>query len=297
MNSIVKHMVTAVSVIGWLLLSNFCLGQSQKLQVVTKTVTHNFDFTPGDRLILNGEKSDISVTGWDKNEVSVTVKLISKALDREVAKKELPNLRYIAEKNGNELNLKNYFLLPPGQKKFEAILTVSFEVMVPKNMRVDITSKYGNVSLSYLVGHHEVSIRYGELKIKDVETTGRFKCYFGDLLIDKIRGNSKFDLRHVKASIIQLEGGLELTSNLGDISLVDPGKIKSLSIIGTKSDIEISGISTEAYNFDLKAEYGKIFLPENSKDNSYLKDWKHGSTSLPLFFLKTKFGNIKITEK
>lgn len=274
-----------------------CLGQSQKLQVVTKTIEKQFSYTEGEELVLSAEKCVIKIRGWDKNEVRVVIRLISKALSQEVARKELAQLRYIAEKNGETLNLKNYFVLAPGKKKFDAILTASVELMVPRSMKMEITSKYGNMYMEGLRGRHQVNLEYGELQLRDVETSGSFKCYFGDLNVNEITGDAKFDLRHVKVNITAPGGILELDSYLGDITVVNPGTIESLKIMGTKSNILVHGVSTDSYYFNLKSEYGKIFLPDNSTTESSLRDWKKGSSSLPPFFLTTKFGDIKIIEK
>ena len=283
-----------ISVLCSVLITTTAYAQTQKVQVVTKTVQESFDYEPGLRLEIQGEKADLSISSWDNEEISISIKLISKALTKEIAVEELDNVRYIAEKKGKTLHLKNYFILPAGQKKFEAILSAALEVKVPRSMDLKITSKYGDVQLNSLSGNHEVDMKYGKLQLNQINTNGHFKSYFGDLIAQGVNGKYNFELNHVKTEINNFSGEIELKTNLGDVHLSKPGKVKSLRVYAVKSDITTESVNTDSYQFDLQAEYGDIFLPEDSGVKKQRLNWKKGSTTLPLFLLKTKFGKIKI---
>lgn len=270
------------------------LVAQKKLQVVTKTIQKTYGYAKGDILIVQGEKADVKVTGSDANEIEVTIKLISKALSRDVAIKELEQAKYVSEKKKQELNLKNYFVKHRDKENFEAVLSASFEIKIPKQMELRVTSRYGLIDLSFLTGIINLDTKYCKLKLSDLDVRGIVKGYFGDLNMSNIEGNSSFDLKHVKTEIKGRSEGVSINTNLGDVKIQNFSVIDRLEINGIKSDITVEGVTLETYFFDLETEFGKVYLPDQPKNNSQLSAWKYGDESKPKIQLKTKFGDIKL---
>lgn len=268
-----------------------------KVQVVTRTIQKSFDYSIGDVINIQGEKADIKVMGWSQNEVEVTIKLISKALSIEVATRELDQAKYVSEKRKQELNLKNYFVRHKDKESFEAVLSASFEVKIPYEMMLNIVSRYGLVNLSYLKGKVNVETKYCKLNLSELNVSGGFNAYFGDLNLNNITGRSTFDLQHVRTILNGTIEDITINSNLGDILIDKPTIIKSLKIAGTKSDITIRGINKKDYLYDLMTEFGNIYLSENTETDSQLKSWKFGNYDQPQIYVKTKFGDIKLKQE
>ncbi len=269
------------------------IGQ-QKLQVITQTVTKNFSYNSGDKLVLEGEKADITIVGTNESSIEVILKLKSKALSREVAERELPQIRYVAEKRDKEVRLKNYFVLPKGRKKFEALLSASFEVRIPKTMDVEVTSRYGNLSVSTLSAQVNVDTKYSQGSLSNLNVEGSYTGYFGDLQVENITGDFKLDLKHVKTDLDGISGSLNIASNLGDIEIGAIDRLELLKVFGVKSDIVIKGVRKANYLYDLEAEFGKIYFDERGDLESDTNPWKYGNESQPRIVLKAKFGDINL---
>ncbi len=181
----------------WLLGPRSLLLAQQRVQVVTKTVEKQFDYQPGETLRLEGEKAAITVTGWQGKKVKVILKLIAKAPAQETARRELDFQRYILEKRKEVIHLKNYFVLPKGQKALHAILLAEYEVWVPYQATIAITNTYGNVQVTKKGGRTHIDLKYGNTTLAEVEGVGHYNSYFGDFTAKNISGVTRG--RHVGA--------------------------------------------------------------------------------------------------
>ena len=282
-----------IALISLLFLLQVGFGQ-QKLQVITQTITESFSHTMGDKLILEGEKADITIVGTDDSSIEVLLKLKSKALSKEVAEQELSQIRYVAEKRDREVRLKNYFVLPKGRKQFDALLSASFEVRIPKTMDVEVISRYGNLSISALSSQLTVDTKFSQGLLANLNVEGSYTGYFGDLHVQDISGDFKLDLKHVKTDMEGISGRLDIVSSLGDIEIAEIDRLEFLKVLGVKSDILIREAKRSSYFYDLKAEYGKIYFDERGDLESETNPWQHGDERQPQIVLKTKFGDINL---
>ena len=78
----------------------------ETLQVVTKSIDKTFDRSQN--LKIEGEKADIELMVWEGDKIKINIELIAKHPDRKTALKDLEMLKYVADKFGNEVILRNY---------------------------------------------------------------------------------------------------------------------------------------------------------------------------------------------
>ena len=98
-----------VIVSSWLLSVTLCtfsftLSAQTTVQVVTKMAEKSVLYVAGNVISIKGERSSIHITGWNRNEVYIKIKMISKHTDKATAEKELSYIRYAVNKSGNDLH-------------------------------------------------------------------------------------------------------------------------------------------------------------------------------------------------
>ena len=273
------------------------LGQT-KLQVITKTIEKSFTASPFSNLKIEGEKSTINVNTWNKNEVKVVLKLISKSPDKDIAERELAFQRYILEKRKETIYMKNYLATPKSVEKLSSIQVSIYDITIPKGCKIEIINQYGDVQVADLFGILTMEVKYGKIKLENLNAAIKIQSYFGDLLARNIDGQMEVIANHTRISLDEIAGDIKLNSTLGDVFVGDMGEVKSLEISASKADITLGNPDYRQFKFSLQSKYGDIMVPAqyekyfkvNSRDNKsfiYQPLEKRSAVSL-----KTSFGNI-----
>lgn len=86
----------------WLLLFSQTLV-AQTLQVVTKSIEKTFADPKISKVQLWGERSDIDINTWQRQEIKVVIELTAKHPDRSTAEKDLEVMHYTANQSGKEV--------------------------------------------------------------------------------------------------------------------------------------------------------------------------------------------------
>jgi hypothetical protein len=296
-----KFLLTAGLLLLLVILANRLVAQG-KVQVITKTVEKHFSYKVGESIHLEGEKAGIKVIGWQRNEVQVKLKLISKALTKQVAEEELEYGRYILEKRKGVIYLKNYFALPKGKAQINAILLAEYEVWVPTGSSLQITNSYGTIHVVNHSGNTSIDIRYGNISLENVDGQGDYKSYFGDFIAKNIGGQITCSFNHTKTSIEGITGRVTFKNTYGDISISGLIDVSSLTVEATKSDIHLLLDKMNFYQYQLESQFGEITLPAHIKSStvnysSKVSRWQYGSQGLPLIKVNSSFGKIILEGK
>ena len=278
-------------------LSFHTMGQI-KLQVITKTIEKSFVASSSTNLRIEGEKSTIRISTWDKNEVKVVLKLISKSPDKEKAEKELTYQRYILEKRKETVYLKNYLTLPKNISKLSSVQVASYEVIVPRGCKMELFNQYGDVDISNLFGVIDLDIKYGKIKLENLNAAIQIKSYFGDLIVRNFDGRLDVNANHTKVNLDDVAGDIKLRSTLGDVFVGNVNGINSLEIVASKADITLENPDYQQFSFSLESKFGDVLVPlkyekyfkSNSRDNKSFK-YEPLAKGNPIS-LSTSFGNI-----
>ena len=274
------------------------MGQT-KLQVITKTIEKSFAASSSTNLKIEGEKSSIKINTWNKNEIRVALKLISKGTDKEKAEQELAYQRYILEKRKETIYMKNYLVLPKSVSKLGSIQIASYDVTIPRGCKMELSNQYGDVDISNLFGVISLEVKYGKIKLENLNAAIQIQSYFGDLIVRNIDGQMDVNANHTKINLDDVAGDVKLRSTLGDVFVGGVDGIKSLEIIASKADITLDNPDYQQFNFSLESKFGDVLVPaqyekyfksssdRNDKSFAYEPLVKGNTISL-----RTSFGNI-----
>lgn len=275
----------------FLLAMKLSWGQTT-VEVITKTVKDQFVIRPNQTLKVEGNAAAISIQSWDRQEVQVTMKLISKGLERSVAEEELRYQQYIIDKSNNAHIIRNYLLLPKGLDKLSTIQETVIELRVPSSLLMSVSNKFGSTKVGNVAGIIEIHNEYGELSLESVNGELRVNSNFGDLKMTDFVGVLKGTLQHSKVDIQGFSGSADIRSKLGDMNWSGVNESAELKLSAEQSNVSFDKTATKAYFWKLRTKYGFIQFPGMDPG----KNLTIGEDELPLIEVSTDFGEITIKE-
>ena len=272
-----------------------------QVEVMTKTIERTFDYYRSDAILIRGEKSTIQVNTWANNEVKVTLKLVAKAVSKQTALKELEYQKYILDKKRDVITISNYYEFP-AKSKLESVLISEYEIWVPVFSKMTIDNSYGNIQISDKQGEHLITNRFGNIVLENVAGKGTFSSYFGDFTAVNLDGQNELNFNKTKTAIDGLSGEISIESQLGDITIDNPGRVLRLSIDASKSDVIIESLPNwNQYNLNLKSDFGNVVVPRQlpgvpqKRGNTTIWDYNKGDRSR--IKVETSFGVISLSVK
>ena len=235
---------------------------------------------PGDRgtLDLGIIRGDIRIEGYDGNEVVI------------VAKSKTSDCHSCDEKSSAPAGMKR---ISTGGVSLEATernnrvdissnswsRTIHFDIKVPKNFDLDVSTVHGDIEVTGVDGSMEVSTTHGPLTFTDVS---------GSIVCNTVHGA-------VKANFLKVNSGepMQFVTLHGDVDITFPSGIKATA----KMKSDRGEVFTD---FDMSVNKAK---PEyNSGNNTYkvsVNNWIYGEIAGggPEYTFKNMHGNIYIRKK
>lgn len=274
----------------------FSFGQST-IQVITKTITQEIPIQNCDTLILNGEKSNITLKGWDKDYIGITIQLIAKSKNKNQAEEDLNILKYkIQQKNRNYI-ISNYFHSGNNLPVIKSNLSATFDIYIPPNLAVKINNLYGDISLIDTNSPLLIDLHFGSLQIDNANAIVDIKCSYADLKIERSRAKVYCITDRSDISVDSHEGELNIKSAYGSITILS--SYTSPIIIDskrTKVDLEVKNFDDHFFN--ILTTHSKIILPEKYadqvKNNLGKTSFYYNSGKKNLIHIKTSYSPINI---
>ena len=288
--------------ICWLSLIIFvCLhpAKAQKtVQVLTKTVTRTLNYEAGESLEILAEKATVDLEVWDKKQIGITLKLISKHQKKGIAERELQYLRYLIDEAEGNHTIKNFFLADESFKKVKGNLLIEYEVKVPRKCPVSIHNLYGKIKVHGLKNELNVFTRFVETSIKNCDGNVRVESFFGKTIVTGGSGKLTGDLKKSDIDVLEFEGEVEFESDYGAIQ-IEGDKLLALNARGNRTRIILLTTDPHAYNYKLNTSFSEIKFPnmivENSEPakNTFRKIFREGN---PLISISTTYSPITIKQ-
>jgi Putative adhesin len=279
-----------------ILLLPLSLFAQTTLQVVTKSVEKTFTDAP--TLQIEAEKADIELITWEKSEIKVSIELVAKHPDRKVATADLEMMKYVADKIGKGVFLRNYLVIENPKFKPTSNLKAKYTIKVPHDLSITIQNSFGKINIK------------GDAKVLNLKTD------FCNIDLNQLNGNVKLDLHYGEIVINNMKAKLNLISERSDLTINDLGgdsfikteygklqintirDLKKLEIDAQKTEVTLIGVTLKNHEFTLLSSYGKLKIPpefslvENSKTYKVAVFNTQAKSKIKI---KNSFGDINIT--
>ena len=233
----------------------------ETLQVVTKSIDKTFDRSQN--LKIDAEKADIELMVWEGDKIKVNIELVAKHPDRKVALKDLEMLKYVADKFGNEVILRNYLQTHNEDNKVESNLKAKYIIKIPELMAVTIHNSFGKISVSGKYKQLQVKTDFCNAELKNITGNMKLETHYGDVLCQSISGKISIKTERTNLTINDINDECTILSQYGKLKIQRLNNLQKLNIDAQKSEIALVGIPLKNYAFHLVNDYGKLKIPSS----------------------------------
>jgi DUF4097 and DUF4098 domain-containing protein YvlB len=213
--------------------------RSQAIDTFEKTVP----FAPGGHLLLENENGGIDVRSWDKEEVQIYARIKVEASDREEAEALLKEVQIRVETQGDRIAIytekpREFF----GRNRNAA---VSYELVVPEKISLDLRTVNGGVRVDTITGEVLVSTTNGGIEVDRISGAVEAHTTNGGIDVDLMAYNGASDL--------------EFRTTNGTITVTLPKDVKgTLEAETTNGHIEVDFPVTIQGRFSKKSIQGEL---------------------------------------
>ncbi|MEM9919422.1 MAG: DUF4097 family beta strand repeat-containing protein [Bacteroidota bacterium] len=277
--------------------------QAQKsvtLQVVTKNIQKTLPFKNGYEVNIEGEKADVTIRTWEKESVSISLDLVSKHPDKKVAEKDLKSMRYVADRIGKKIYIRNYIALAKGTEKPSSNLKALYTIFIPAKCPVNLTNKLGAASINDLTNELTVESEFCNIQLRNIKGEVNIRTRFGDVEGEQLSGKVNILSQRSNVTLTDLKGVFEIKAKYGVVWIDADESLVDLTISAEKTDVHFLQSRVGEYRYALRAEYGKITVPDfmkfdfTEKTNDIQQAILSPEVQQATVNISTSFGNIVI---
>lgn len=275
-------------------------AQQTLLQVVTKQIEKTIPYEEGYEVNVEGEKAEIVIKTWDKNEVYLKLDLIAKHPEKQVAKKDLKLMKHVADRIGNKIYLRNYLAIGDDVPKPKSNLKARYIITIPAECPVNLNNYFGQADIQDVRKELNVNSEFCKLLLNNIEGMVQINTNFGDIDANRMNGTMEIVANRSNMILRQLVGDFDIKAKYGFIQIDTEIDNVNLNIDANKSDVQFVR-PLKGFNFTLTAEHGGMVLPEqmlfkfleNNQEVQkaiYKSDKARGKVNIKTYFGKIVLG-------
>jgi hypothetical protein len=313
MKKIVSHAFLSLFLVVIVLISTSTstLGQVTESRQLTK----GFRINTSSIIDIGNKYGDINIETWSKDSVRVEIYVQVSEKNSERLHKKMSEISFELTQSGhyvviNTLVGETKNILFSEINKFkenigisESQVEINMKVMVPDNIELRISNKFGNVYIEDYKGDLTIDMSNGKLKANNLSGYVNLKISFGDAIINSIDSGT-LEIYYGKLNLSSARK-IKITSKTSDITITeieqllvnssrDTYRIRMVDDFETQSSWTDYSITEFKHKSDVRMNYGDLSI-ENVKsgfDNIYID--AHSSKISLCFDKKTEI-NFDIT--
>ena len=279
----------------------------------TKVISKEYAINRDAQVNLDNKFGQIHCNNWDKNSISIEVKITVTASGQESANRIFSQVNIVMSGTPAQVDAKTIFEKEGsfGRSK----ISIDYTVNMPATVNLNLTDKFGDVYLNELSGKGNLHIAYGNMEINKLSNSDNvIEVKFGKADIQSVSGA----VLTVKYSDVKIDyaGSLFVDSKYSDLTAK---KIISLSVTfeGGNLNLDNSSVITAKSKFsdltighidkklDLDIQYGDCDVNDLSADFSSITVYnKYGDVKLQIpsgtsysLDAQTKFCDVDFPEE
>lgn len=275
-----------------LLLCNLVVLAKPLEKVKKKEINQTFSVSGNDQLKVENKFGNITITHWNKKEVTIRIEIESRADSEEKAQRVLDRIQISIAKNGNQLSAVTTLKEDRGNSGNQS-MTINYYIQMPAKLYADLSQKYGNINLPDK-GNYDmaINVKYGNLKAGDFDGDLNMEAKYGNIEVGNLQ-NAQLDLGYVGNTKIGNAKKLTIDSKYSNLDMQD---IQSLHM-----EIKYGNFSIESANrLDMGLKYsdakiGTLREVLNLSDLSYSNlKVRALSASFSKVNVESHYGNLEI---
>jgi len=229
-----------------------------------KRIDKSFPVKPGGKLVINADEGSISVTGSDRNEVTVHVWARG-------AQSRLDKLDVSIDQTGNtvraETKHRHRFMNFFGEDDVE----VEFEVELPQNFDLDLNTSGGDITILHVGGAIKGETSGGDLDLSELSGTVRMSTSGGNVTVKDSKGDFTIGTSGGNMHAESIIGSMDFETSGGSIEVRESdGKLRASTSGG---DVNVAlkdnkGIDLETSGGNLVVRLPKTISAEISAETT-----------------------------
>jgi hypothetical protein len=275
-------------------------GMAQtKVQVVTRTIEQTLPCPAGMLVRIKAEKANLRVQGWDKPSVQVTLRLIARHPEREIAEKELPSVRYHIGTSGTTIDLMNYFALPAGAPAIRSDLRAEYIVMMPANNYLEAVNAYGQTTLIGLTSYQKLEQDFGKIALQDLRGHLQATIRYADITGDNLNLNFTCDADKSALRLTDAAGSYTIRNRYGSVSLEPTAELKSAFIDAVRTEVHLQVPQLSLFSYNLSTTQSTLTVPASLRETVRQTTGRQslrqdGSPRAPLIRVQTTYAPVTL---
>ena len=234
----------------------------ETLQVVTQNYQESIPFGLGTEVSIEGEKADVYLSSWDRNQVAVYLDLSSAHQDRRVAEQDLERMQHTMIQEGSKIIVRNYISKPEGGERPESMLKAKYTIILPANCPVNLSNFFGSADVRDLQNAVVINSEFCQLDLLNLRGQISISTRFGDINGRQIAGNVQIFSNRSNINLSEIQGVVNNKSRYGRIELDAQPENLDLAIDAVRTDIVFNEPPVGYYSFLLRTQNGEIITPK-----------------------------------
>lgn len=272
------------------------LSAQTTVAVVSRTVSGQQNWSDGMRLEVNGENAKIFIESHASNTVDWEVQLSARHADRDIATRNLKNLKWVSDVKSKRLIMRNSIELERGDSQPEAFLEAVYHIKVPANCDIVIDEYFGEISVDETSGKLNIQSEFAPVSLTKISGIISVESNFGDVTANELSGEISFLLTRADLSLTTISGKLAVKAEISEINIEDFQDIETAVVRAIKSGITIPSLKSFRYLVDLnEADFSPaawMNLPDNG--NGTIKTDNSVPANAPLIEIHLNIGTLNL---
>ncbi len=288
----------------------------------TKEFSKEFQVNGNTRLMVDNKFGQVNIQNWDKNSISIYVKVKVDNTNAERAKALLDAINVELSQEGDLVKAITSFsdeFSRVNRKMFDMSsneLAIDYTIKMPKNIATQVNNKFGDIYIDELSGHLAVELKYGNIKIDrltrgDAEPLNTINISYGNATVAEANWiktelkYSRFDAQKLVAGVVlsrYSKISISTASSLVIDSKYDKYEITQVNNLVGESGYTVFNIDKLYRKFSLDSKYGDVKIEwvsptfENISFNAAYAGFKAGIPSGTSYMLNANvsYGKVDI---
>ncbi|MBK7872344.1 MAG: DUF4097 family beta strand repeat protein [Saprospiraceae bacterium] len=241
------------------------LSAQVTVQVITKKIEKSFTYRKGYEVNVEGEKAEVIVESWDKDEIKIQLELTARHPDKSIADKDIEAIKYVADRVKNKMYVRNYLSKSEGAAEPQSLLSAKYVIYVPEECPVYLKNYFGTINVSNLFNSVKINSEFSKIGLNNIQGVMNVQTRFGDVLGTNLDGNMKLTSRRSDITLQDIKGRYDLSAQYGIMRIRGTKDLLSLNIDAEKMDVFLDNINPSLFGYNLTAQNGNISFPNNLK--------------------------------
>ena len=246
---------------------------TEKIKNFSKTYSVDAD----DLLQIDNKFGKVTVNTWSRKEFKVDVQMKFGSEDADAVNDMINGSSVRESKVGSTVSFKTVLYQNEGNSGRNQHIEINYTVYMPAGNPVDITNKFGGVTLPDLSGKALLRVSYGSLTAQQLlNKDNDVKVRFGDANIVTFNGG-KLDVGYGKLkagtvnnvnanisfgsfNVDKLKNSVDVNIKYGDgfnIGAIDRS-VRNLNINASFTKVNLDFSQSESFNFDITTKFGSF---------------------------------------